>query len=1061
MIRKLEKLLGEKGSMMVEALAMLGLISMVTPVLYKKAAERTTELQDINAASQMRTLSKAMDDMIKDHYSDLGNKDNNETLIEFENGEASFGTTDLDIKQYLPAGFNLEQNKLFDDYQMRIIRNVAATDIPGSDDVHISLTGLVVAPALENNQGNNFNTRAAKIASMIGANGGVTKDDNINGVQGIWQLKAGDYGLDGLPNNSVAATSLHAINADSGVGAEDVLYRVDKDGDKKYNTMSTTLFLGNNDMREVHRIIADSSKDNKLIIGAVNAQNDDPDTIYNDDELTEANLLVKGIANVSQKFSVGEDGENAILFAGLDGTNPFAQFRTDPATYLRLTGNQKIETKTDGEINMNAGGKTTIDAKGIDITSDSQDLNIKTIGGGANGYIRLDSNRNIVSKSLGTTSFTAWADNDKLELGSMGISATTKNGGITLATNEVDNKEKAKQGQILLNAESLINLDSEDIMELHANNEVNITSGTDIMLSSGSAITIDGPDTYINANGYLHLTHDGKNGGEIRLLYESDHNSHVTLDENMVEMGSGDQKIQVNGADRFVRFAGTGSSSSGAVGVHDGYAFMKTGTDNDRDGGATIYLSGDENRGHAYIKAGNNKALVAVEQPSSDGGQVTLRSHEYGINMSSYVDNTIKSSLQLHSDATLKGDDIILDGDGEIRNIAPVTKFYESGSDVPVSNNSVLNNGIVINHKGMIALPMATGTKKTELAATNGKQDIAGYIKADRLLSNVEYKYPLLQSGDYTKPTSGNGGYDAYQVNPAYTSVMHDIKLTTRGGARLSDILPDFINKGIYVIDNTYREDSQSWEGYTVNTSGEVSGHGGECATNDHNCITTPWLGFVPAPQCPPGYVKVIAINPIRWKMADAYSIAIEPTEGDVSQKFRNYFIQHTNPTDARFELEETDGSSGSHTHEVAQGMPLTFQTNTWLNTTISGYYENNTAKTGTFYGWHAIMGFLYHGSEYLDYLQKVNPTGSYEGKIIWNIFPVYNEELAAVTNVYCYFERRTMDGNNNATGWEWDSDLVDNSYDQIQHFRAGYNSKPSDYVDRLNDPALGYTEPW
>ena len=56
MLKKLNSLLGQKGSMMVEALAMLGLISMVTPVLYKKAAERTTELQDINTATQMRTL---------------------------------------------------------------------------------------------------------------------------------------------------------------------------------------------------------------------------------------------------------------------------------------------------------------------------------------------------------------------------------------------------------------------------------------------------------------------------------------------------------------------------------------------------------------------------------------------------------------------------------------------------------------------------------------------------------------------------------------------------------------------------------------------------------------------------------------------------------------------------------------------------------------------------------------------------------------------------------------------------------------------------------------------
>ncbi len=60
MLKDFREMMGQKGSMMVEALAMLGLISMVTPMLYKKAAERTTELADINAAAAARTLSSAM-----------------------------------------------------------------------------------------------------------------------------------------------------------------------------------------------------------------------------------------------------------------------------------------------------------------------------------------------------------------------------------------------------------------------------------------------------------------------------------------------------------------------------------------------------------------------------------------------------------------------------------------------------------------------------------------------------------------------------------------------------------------------------------------------------------------------------------------------------------------------------------------------------------------------------------------------------------------------------------------------------------------------------------------
>ena len=51
MRKKLSKKISQGGSMMVEAMAMLALIALVTPTLYKKSAERTTELQDINTAT--------------------------------------------------------------------------------------------------------------------------------------------------------------------------------------------------------------------------------------------------------------------------------------------------------------------------------------------------------------------------------------------------------------------------------------------------------------------------------------------------------------------------------------------------------------------------------------------------------------------------------------------------------------------------------------------------------------------------------------------------------------------------------------------------------------------------------------------------------------------------------------------------------------------------------------------------------------------------------------------------------------------------------------------------
>ena len=224
----------------------------------------------------------------------------------------------------------------------------------------------------------------------------------------------------------------------------------------------------------------------------------------------------------------------------------------------------------------------------------------------------------------------------------------------------------------------------------------------------------------------------------------------------------------------------------------------------------------------------------------------------------------------------------------------------------------------------MVNLPGSTASGRTAMATGEGAQDVAGYIKADRFLANQQLKakdpYAVPKDVTLTKPSgvTDNTLYDAYQVNPAYTSVMHDIKLTSRGGARLSDILPDFINKGVYVIDNTYKENSTSWENYTVKVTGgkiSVTGEPPSCS-GDPNCIATPWLGFIPTPQCPPGYSKVITINPIRWKMAEAYAIPVVEniTGSTVTEKFKALFIAPRNPKTAMFKLTEENGNN-PHRH--------------------------------------------------------------------------------------------------------------------------------------------------
>lgn len=80
---------------------------------------------------------------------------------------------------------------------------------------------------------------------------------------------------------------------------------------------------------------------------------------------------------------------------------------------------------------------------------------------------------------------------------------------------------------------------------------------------------------------------------------------------------------------------------------------------------------------------------------------------------------------------------------------------------------------------------------------------------------------------------TGDGGdavTDTYKVDPAYTSLMNDIRLTSRGGARLSEILPNYITKTI--------------TSYTFNNGN----------AKEFN-----------KPPCPGGYVRAIMVTPVSW----------------------------------------------------------------------------------------------------------------------------------------------------------------------------------------------------
>lgn len=1000
---KLRKI-SQQGSMMVEALAMLGLITMVTPVLYKKAAERTTELQDINTATQLRTLSKALDDFIQDNYNDIA-----------EGPEGEVSVDKADIVPYLPYNFNVDESKLFGDYQFALRNELI---YPGTDKEHSAITGVVLAPTSSDMP----MLRASKIASMVGANGGVVRSNEIQGVQGGWSAPLGDFGFDNAPDGSLATSSVHAVtSAGAGADPKHVLFRDDSKGDIDYNTMQTTLYMGGFDVADVEKIIA---MDDEIYLESPKVTTSGDLAVSGDagvtGALTAASADISGLLKAGTAEILGTANIGGALTGGSTAT--FANQLTVSGGGADITGATNIKggllTAEQGAVVKGAAGDSTSSTNTDFALTTEGSLLVKN-NAHVMGDMRID--QALIANSL---------------YGEQGIGGGRLDNGeynfIANADEVSIAKNNFKVGDRIESTDNYIHI-QDDAYQMSMD-----ASGIQALAQNGEGISslLDLPE---NGNAQLLGTQSaivtGGSSTPGSVLFSDKHT--LVSHDNKVLMYSSGALVNI-GSDRLKLGMGTVSSDADATPTF---------------GDSNLDISS----GGAVLTGGKGSSGVRVPQ-------IELSESKFKVDS----DNVI-----IDNNFVMNDDDIVFNESAQLPN--------RSGDSADYANRTA---GVRIMREGIIQLPAnpASGTGKgsrSDLLGAAGQQDVPGYIKLDRIIANQMLDKVVANDGGNGYQFSGESyddgadhPYDAYQVNPAYTSVMHDIKLTTRGGARLSDILPDFINKGIYVLDNTYKETEgkEDWDKYTVSSEvlGQVDGvanTNGVSACTSSDCIASPWLGFVPTPQCPPGYSKVITISPIRWKMAEAYAVAGEKPVGDLSfnEKFTRYFFPARDPINVKFELEEVDGSGGKHTHQVVSGTPFTFQTNTWLNTTVSGKRDDGETVSGgarmnTFLGWHAIMGFLYYANDYQKYLESLGQ--NLKDVVIWNLFPVYNEEMTAIANVYCYFERRNMTG----PTWQWNSALVDgggSGYDQLTNFRKGYNKNNDNYRRRLNDPALEYDEAW
>lgn len=474
-------------------------------------------------------------------------------------------------------------------------------------------------------------------------------------------------------------------------------------------------------------------------------------------------------------------------------------------------------------------------------------------------------------------------------------------------------------------------------------------------------------------------------------------------------------------------------------------------------------------------------------------------------------------------------------------NVVIIDQGFDENVDYNNNNKKdIVDPGTVYIRKGYVEVH-GEDTANTSGYSYNDAYKGKGVLVASRLVANnpsadktkttVPYGHEVPQMFDkkvmehYGEKVENR--YDTYMVNPAYTSVMHDIKLTTRGGARLSDILPDFINKGIYVVNNTYEEKAgdelnfykSSWNDLV----GKYTSNTGDITMGESTSWASPYLGSVPAPQCPPGYGRVITLTPSVFEMGqvgnlyksnetqfgyyvlnskvstDQIETALTPAQYErttvspsTSSGAQVSLENDANPTlggsytvksmdnisTSKYVLSHVVKEDNDH-NEIQPLAPVTFQQSTHLKSLTIPLATGDYTQ-----GWATIMGFIYPESLYKGFIdagravgtvKKSTATGStgYEDtKNYWNIFPVKRGSLQGYATVYCYFDRTNiLDKVVKDSGFNGKQKGYIDEYTYMQSMGGkdgtdiptSYEKKSgsTDYQKRLNDPNMKYDEVW
>lgn len=333
----------ERGAIMLEVLAVLALIGVMGPMLYKQVLSRNQEISNVNIAAEMRAIKEAMSAAIAADSAVLGQLCGlSDSLTPCGAGEGTFQTA---VEEFLPIGMD---GILDADYGYTIKLYGQNAQLQNGEDLPI-FVGVVAGADLAGDW--NWK-RAARIANLIGTDGGITQGEHLVGTGGSWQLYdmaedlekelqvADEYPI------VVATTAMDTFDPDLGVTDPNAVFVPDNLGLAQLHAWNYFSVAGNENCIEVdHNTLGGSDK---IYRAGETSDNGNCDPLFwVDGDSTD--LSKRGHVYVKNNLYIGLDGDNkSFAFERKDATG--GDLTNNRFVVYDMSGNEKLEINDKGQI---------------------------------------------------------------------------------------------------------------------------------------------------------------------------------------------------------------------------------------------------------------------------------------------------------------------------------------------------------------------------------------------------------------------------------------------------------------------------------------------------------------------------------------------------------------------------------------------------------------------------------------------------------------------------------------------------------------------------------------